>query len=49
VNVGARERTRALEAVRRFAGEVATLGQSPRTDVSDVDRECEPALAERVP
>ncbi len=49
VNVGARERARALEAVRHFAGEVAALGQSPRTDVSDVDRECEPALAERVP
>ena len=49
VNVGAGERASALEAVRRFADEVAMLGQSPRADLSEVDRECEPALGERLP
>ena len=48
-NVSAGERARAIEAVRSFASQVASLGQSSVADTLEAEVECEPALAERAP
>jgi coenzyme F420-reducing hydrogenase delta subunit/Pyruvate/2-oxoacid:ferredoxin oxidoreductase delta subunit len=47
VEVNARERGRAVEALRAFAAEVAALGPPARSETLEVEDRCEPALAEK--
>lgn len=47
VNVNARERGRAIEALRAFAAEIATLGPPAEAEAPEAEVQCEPALAER--
>lgn len=47
VHVSARDRARALDALRAFRSEIAALGPAAGGDGLPVDLQCEPALVER--